>query len=131
MGWNSGARLRAIMIAAISFLAASSASAADVTVTDAWIRALPNGIPLGGYFTLHNGTGKNLTLTGASSPACGMLMPYKTESMGGMASTHDVSEAELPAGGTLKFAPGGYPFDVHERRTGDQTWCPDPCDAQL
>jgi hypothetical protein len=87
---------------------AGGAQADGLTVSDAWIRALPSSVPSGGYFTLHNGTAKPVTLTTAQSPACGMLMLHKSDSMSGMSSMDDVSEVIVPAGGTVKFAPGGY-----------------------
>jgi len=87
---------------------ANAAPSSKVAVTDGWIRSMPAGIPAGGYFTLHNGTSQKLTLKGASSPACGMLMLHKSEEMGGMASMSDVSSIDIPAGETIKFAPGGY-----------------------
>jgi copper(I)-binding protein len=86
----------------------NSFAAENIAVTDAWIRALPADLPSGGYFTLHNGGPKPLTLTGASSPGCGMLMLHKSENMGGMSSMQHVAEVDVPAGGTIKFAPGGY-----------------------
>lgn len=93
----------------LAILSIGNAFAAEnVAITDAWIRALPAGVPSGGYFTLHNGGQKPLILTGASSPGCGMLMLHKSETMGGMSSMHHVDELEVPAGGTIKFAPGGY-----------------------
>jgi copper(I)-binding protein len=96
----------ATCLAAVAFCAALAAE--NVAITDAWIRALPPGVPSGGYFTLHNGGQKPLTLIGASSPACGMLMLHKSENIGGMSSMQDVGEVDVPAGGTIKFAPGGY-----------------------
>ncbi|MBV9991192.1 MAG: copper chaperone PCu(A)C [Alphaproteobacteria bacterium] len=84
------------------------ASAADLTVSDAWIRALPAKLPAAGYFTLTN-TGKaEVSLTGASSVACGMLMLHKSAQSGGMGSMEDVAAVAVPAGGTIRFAPGGY-----------------------
>lgn len=97
------------LLALVLLVAATGAAQADsVTVSDAWIRALPPSVPSGGYFTLHNGTAKPVTLTTAQSPACGMLMLHKSNSMTGMSSMDDVSEVIVPAGGTVKFAPGGY-----------------------
>jgi copper(I)-binding protein len=93
---------------AILLLAATGAHANGLTVSGAWIRALPPSVPSGGYFTLHNGTAKPVTLTTAQSPACGMLMLHKSSGMAGMTSMDDVSEVIVPAGGTVKFAPGGY-----------------------
>ena len=83
-------------------------AAPAVTVTNPWMRALPGGLPAGGYFTLHNPTAKTLTLQAASSPACGILMLHKSDTMGGMASMANVDTVAVPAGGTLDFAPGGY-----------------------
>lgn len=82
--------------------------APSVTVTNAWMRALPGGLPAGGYFILHNPTAKTLTLRAASSSACGMLMLHKSETMSGMASMANVDTVDVPAGGTLEFSPGGY-----------------------
>ena len=97
---------------ATTFLAALSAgnafAAQDIAVSDAWIRALPAGVPSGGYFTLRNGGQKPLTLTGASSPACGMLMLHRTENRGGMSAMTDVTGVDVAPGATLSFSPGGY-----------------------
>jgi periplasmic copper chaperone A len=86
----------------------SAAMAADLTVSDGWIRAMPASVPSGGYFTLHNGGAKAVALTGATSPACGMLMLHQSENMGGMTNMQDVARVDVPAGGTIKFSPGGY-----------------------
>ena len=55
-------------------------------------------MPSGGYFTLENKSGKAVTLTGADSPACGMLMLHKSDDKGGMSSMSDVTEVPVPAG---------------------------------
>ena len=86
----------------------SPASAADLTVTDAWIRAMPGRLPAAGYFTLRNAGRDQVSLSGASSPACGMLMLHRSSSDNGMSSMTDVERMAVPAGGILKFAPGGY-----------------------
>ncbi|HLJ52932.1 MAG TPA: copper chaperone PCu(A)C [Rhizomicrobium sp.] len=95
-----------LLATALPFSAA--AAAPGVTVTDAWLRALPGGLPAGGYFTLHNPTAKTLTLQSASSPACGMLMLHKSETMSGMASMDNVVSIDVKPGATLQFSPGGY-----------------------
>jgi hypothetical protein len=98
-----------LSICAVLLLAAVPAVAdGSLSVSDAWIRAMPAGIPSGGYFTLHNGTAKDVVLTGASTPACGSLMLHKSEMTGGMSSMHHVDEVNVPAGGSIAFAPGGY-----------------------
>ena len=69
---------------------------------------MPSGIPSGGYFTLHNDTAKAMVLTGARTQDCGSLMLHKSEMTGGMSSMHHVDEVDVPAGGEVAFAPGGY-----------------------
>jgi periplasmic copper chaperone A len=100
------AMLGALLI--VSALLQSAAAAPGVTVTDAWMRALPGGLPAGGYFTLHNPTAKTLTLQSASSQACGMLMLHKSDTMSGMATMANVDSIDVKPGGTLDFSPGGY-----------------------
>ena len=93
----------------LSFLLlASPALAAPVTVSDAWFRALPGNLPAGGYFTAHNAGTKPLAITGASSPACGMLRLHQSTDKGGMSGMDMVANVPLPAGGTAKFTPGGF-----------------------
>ena len=101
--------MRALVLsAAAASLLALPAMAAGVTVSDGWFRALPAGLPSGGYFTLHNGGADTVTLTGASSPACAMLMLHKSDDMNGMAGMSDVETVPVASGDTLTFAPGGY-----------------------
>ncbi|HVW74077.1 MAG TPA: copper chaperone PCu(A)C [Rhizomicrobium sp.] len=103
-------RSKPVAVIATLFLVIMTAvaSADELTVSDAWIRALPSSVPSGGYFTLHNRGTKSVRLTGADSPACGMLMLHRSENMGGMGSMTDVTSVDVPADGTLRFAPGGY-----------------------
>jgi len=102
--------MRNNVLFASALLAATigGAQAGGITVSDAWMRALPASVPSGGYFALRNGTAKPVTLTTAQSPACGMLMLHKSSGMAGMSSMDDVSDLVVPAGGTVKFSPGGY-----------------------
>jgi hypothetical protein len=99
---------KTILSAAAIALLATPALAANLTLDNPWFRMLPGKLPAGGYFTLHNASQTSVTLTGASSPGCGMLMLHKSESMNGMASMEDVKSVPVPAGGFVAFAPGGY-----------------------
>jgi copper(I)-binding protein len=101
--------VRQMIVCAAGLLPAAPCFAAgQLNVSDAWMRAMPSGIPSGGYFTLHNDTGRDMILTGARAPDCGSLMLHKSESTGGMSSMHHVDEVDVPAGGGVAFAPGGY-----------------------
>ena len=86
----------------------SGAWAGSVTISDGWFRALPAGLPSGGYFKLHNGTDKPILLTSADSPACGMLMLHRSMHTSGMEHMLPAGNLEVVAGGTLVFAPGSY-----------------------
>jgi hypothetical protein len=95
-------------IAVAALLVAAPAHAATVIVKDGWFRALPANLPAGGYFTVHNAGGSTVSLSGASSPACGMLMLHKTEDKGGTMEMMDMPSVPVPGGGDVAFAPGGY-----------------------
>jgi len=88
--------------------AATPTAPAGLAVSDAWFRALPGTLPAGGYFSLRNSGSAKAVLTGAESPACGMLMLHRSESKGGMAGMDMVNAVDVPAGGSLSFAPGSY-----------------------
>lgn len=94
-----------VALAAIAY--APAALAGGLMVSDAWMRSLPNGLPAAGYFVLHNDTAKAVSLTGASSPACGMIMLHKSEMVGGMMQMSHMDKVDAPAGSTATFAPGG------------------------
>jgi len=101
-------RVKGFEVVVAGLLFAGSASAAQVTISDAWIRALPAPSPSGGYFTMKNTGAADIALTGAKSAACGMLMLHQSKEMGGMSSMEDVSSVPVPAGGEIRFAPGGF-----------------------
>ena len=89
-------------------LMSGAANAAPVDITDAWFRALPGKLPAGGYFTAQNNTRRDIAITGASSDACGMLMIHQSSNKGGMSGMDMVDKVNVPAGGQVAFAPGGY-----------------------
>ena len=91
-----------------SMLLSAGASAADLNVSDAWIRVLPGGVPAGGYFTLHNGARQPVVLVSARTAAFGHVMMHKTAEEGGLSRMRPVERVEVPAGGKIAFAPGSY-----------------------
>lgn len=91
-----------------STLLSVGASAADLSVTDAWIRVLPGGAPAGGYFILHNGAKQPVVLVNAKSAVFGHVMMHKTTEEAGLSRMLPVERVEVPAGGKLAFAPAGF-----------------------
>jgi periplasmic copper chaperone A len=101
-------RVYGFEIALAAALLSAPAAAAEVTVSDAWIRAMPAQLPAAGYFTIRNTGAKEVVLVSVGTPACGMLMLHKSSDKGGMESMEDVDRVAVPPGGTVSFAPGGY-----------------------
>ena len=89
-------------------LTSSVAQAAPFDVSGAWFRSLPGKLPAGGYFTAQNNTRHDVAITGVSSEACGMLMIHQSSNKGGMSSMDMMEKVTVPAGGQIRFAPGGY-----------------------
>jgi hypothetical protein len=88
--------------------AALAAGGGGITVEKPWLRLIIKTRPAAGYFTLHNGTGAAVELTGASSSACGMLMLHQSQEVKGVEKMLPVNSVAIPAHGTISFAPGGY-----------------------
>lgn len=91
-----------------ALLGAPLAHAASLSVSDCWIRSMPPNLPSSGYFTVSNDGDAPASLVGAETPAFGMAMLHKSESNGSTATMSHVASAEVPAHGTLRFAPKGY-----------------------
>jgi len=97
-----------ILLMTTSLAAFSPAWAAPFQISDGWFRALPGKLPAGGYFTAYNGTDREISIMAADSDACGMLMIHQSSNKGGMSGMDMVDKVNVPAGGTVRFAPGGY-----------------------
>lgn len=87
---------------------AVAAPPAGVTASGAWVRYLLPNIPAGAYLTLTNSSDMPATLVGASSPACATLMLHESMVMGGSSMMMEVSNALVPAHGSLTLGEGGY-----------------------
>lgn len=69
---------------------------------------MPPNLPSSGYFVIANDGDTPVTLTGADTPAYGMAMLHRSESNGSTATMSHIAAADVPAHGTLSFAPKGY-----------------------
>ncbi len=99
---------RITLLASAVVLATIPCFAGSARVSNGWFRVLPNHLPAAGYFSVRNTGTFPLVLTGAQSPACSMLTLHMSHNMGGMTHMMPVESVEVPAGGTVDFAPGGY-----------------------
>ncbi|ACR31850.1 copper chaperone PCu(A)C [Burkholderia glumae] len=105
------------LLAAVPLAAACATALAapgTLTISHCRIRAMPAGIPSGGFFEVANSGAKPVDLTEVSTDAFGMVMLHQTQSNGSMSKMVMVDKATVPAHGTLSFAPGGYHVMLEE-----------------
>jgi len=112
-------------VAAVALSAAPpTAFAADaaIRVTGAWSRPVPAGLPTAAvYLTVANLGHDPDRLIGAQTPVAARMTLHRTTMVNGMMSMAPVpGGAEIPAGGVLKIAPGGYHFMLEGLRGGLQ-----------
>ena len=84
-----------------------AATAAPLDITGAWFRSLPGKLPAAGYFNAQNNTSHDIAITGARAEGCGTLMLHQSQNTGGMSGMDMLEKVTVPAGGIVKFAPGG------------------------
>jgi len=99
-------RLALLVVALI--LSTTIVWAAEITVSDAWIRRLPVDVPSAGYFTVHNQGDRLVGLVRAHSSVYGMIMMHQTIAKGGMSKMVKVQRIDIAPGGTVSFHPRSY-----------------------
>ena len=92
---------------ALCVAAVSTAAFAQVTASDAWVRAtVPVQKTAGAFLTLQSS--KAARLVGASTPAAGSVEMHKMEMVGQTMKMQAVDAIELPAGAKVDLAKAGY-----------------------
>lgn len=92
---------------ALCVAAVSTAAFAQVTASDAWVRAtVPVQKTAGAFLTLQSS--KAARLVGASTPAAGNVEMHKMEMVGQTMKMQAVDAIELPAGAKVDLAKAGY-----------------------
>jgi copper(I)-binding protein len=100
---RSFARWSVLIAAAV----AASATQAQVTVSDAWVRGTVQGqTATGAYMQLKSADGA--TLVGADSPAAGIVEIHEMRMEGNTMRMRGVDKLELPPGRAVELKPGGY-----------------------
>lgn len=86
--------------------------AGDITIGHPWTRATPPMAKVGGgYLELTNEGSTADRLLGGSSPIAGRVEIHNMEMTDGIMKMRPVPDGvEIPAGDTVKLAPGGYHF---------------------
>lgn len=100
-------RLNALILAAVGVLATQSASAANISVTDAWARAtMPGQKVSGAYMQIRSDA--DARLISASSPAVPRVEIHEMKMDGDVMRMREVEAIELPKGKTVSLEPGGF-----------------------
>lgn len=77
-------------------------------LTDAWVRALPPGQPAtAAYLTVSNPAAEAVTVDAASADVAERVEMHDTREVDGMLRMREQASVTIPAGGELRFAPGG------------------------
>jgi copper(I)-binding protein len=114
--------LLAVTVAAVALSSAAVAAETAIQVTGAWSRPVPAGLPTGAvYLTVANRGHEPDRLIGAQTPVAARMTLHRTTMVNGMMSMAPVpGGAEIPPGGVLKIAPGGYHFMLEGLKGGLQ-----------
>ncbi|MDX1706432.1 copper chaperone PCu(A)C [Pseudidiomarina sp.] len=93
----------------LTLLLISSVQAADIEVSNAWVKETIPGTENGaGYFTLTNQSNKPAILIGAKTDAARAVEVHQHVLTEGMMRMRRVPELTIAGGQTIVFQPGGY-----------------------
>lgn len=99
--------MRNILLATAVALVATPAAAADISVSDAWVR-LPavTGRPAAGYLAIMGGA-KPRTVVGITSPSAKKAEMHESRMAGGMMRMSPLSSIPVGKGAMVMLKPGG------------------------
>ena len=95
------------LIAAAIVAAVAVPAAAQVAVSDAWVRGTVAGQHATGAF-MRLTSPDDVTIVGAASPAAKIVEIHEMKMDGGVMKMKAVGRLPLPAGKTVELKPGGY-----------------------
>jgi copper(I)-binding protein len=99
----------------LSLLGAAAAQADSLSVEGAQVRAVPPGSPTtAAFMTLTNPGETDLALVGGASPLAGHLELHNHVMVDGVMQMRRVDAIPLPAGETVRLAPGGWHLMMFE-----------------
>ena len=115
--------MKHLVLALALFGAASVAQAADVTVSDPWVRGTVSAQRATGAF-MRLQADQDLRLVAASSPVAGVTEIHEMAMQDNVMKMRQVPAVELPAGKTVELKPGGYHvmlMDLKQQLKGGDT----------
>jgi copper(I)-binding protein len=117
--------LGAVACGPVATTSPTPASGGPLTVTGAWVRAAGAGTESAAYFTIVNSKSAQDELVGVSTDVAQSADVHQTSTdASGMTGMQPVPSLDIPGGGTVAFAPGGYHVMLTNLKTalavGDQ-----------
>lgn len=93
--------------AAVLLMTTGCSEPRPLNVDGGYVRLNANpGAPSAGYFTIHGGP-EPVVLRGVTTDAAVRLEMHESKTQNGMATMEAIDTVDVPAGGTVKFEPGG------------------------
>lgn len=96
-----------VLALASPMLAGDPGDPGDLAVKDAWVRQPPPGTNAAAYLTLENARSATRSVVGVSCSAAEKAELHRTRVEDGVAKMAPVAVVEIPAGGSVTFAPRG------------------------
>ncbi len=115
-----GANLLLALGAALATLAAlpshaqPGAEAGTLTVSGAWVRAVPGAAVAVAYMRLHNGGPRVVRVTGVRSTLAGQAMIHESLLVNGVATMRAHLPLTVAAGASVELKPGGLHVMLHD-----------------
>jgi copper(I)-binding protein len=100
-------KLGVLIVTAIGILAAQLATAANITVSDAWARATMPGQPVSAAY-MKIKSDADAKLIGVSSSAVPQVEVHEMKMEGDVMIMREVKALDLPKGRTVALEPGGF-----------------------
>jgi periplasmic copper chaperone A len=88
-------------------LPAAYAGPPDISITDAWVRAIPGSEVAAAYFTARNTGTRPLTIIGVRSAVATSAMIHETSLVGAQSTMRPHEQLPLAPGQTVQLSPGG------------------------
>jgi periplasmic copper chaperone A len=101
-------------LASAPLAAQPGAPAGTLTVTDAWVRAIPGAAVAAAYMRLHNGGPRPLRVTGVRSALAGHAMIHETRLENGVSTMRPHEPLVIAPGASVELRPGGLHVMLHD-----------------
>ena len=91
-----------------------AAPAGTLSVTNAWVRAVPGATVAAAYMTLHNGGTEPVRVIGVRSALAGHAMIHETHLENGVSTMRPHEPLTIAPGASVTLEPGGLHVMLHD-----------------